>query len=73
MSTPKCLRIIAGKYKDIRIPLESPPITIGRSDDNRVVLSPETAASRHHAEFTEDDGLWAVRDLGSLNGTYVNG
>ena len=73
MNTPKCLRIIAGKYKDIRIPLISPPVTIGRSDDNRVVLSPETAASRHHAEFSEDDGSWAVRDLGSLNGTYVNG
>ena len=73
MNTPKCLRIIVGKYKDIRIPLISPPVTIGRSDDNRVVLSPETAASRHHAEFSEDDGSWAVRDLGSLNGTYVNG
>ncbi|MEI7955542.1 MAG: FHA domain-containing protein, partial [Verrucomicrobiota bacterium] len=64
MNTPKCLRIIAGKYKDVRIPLISPPVTIGRSDDNRVVLSPETAASRHHAEFSEDDGSWAVRDLG---------
>ena len=72
MNTPKCLRIIAGKYRDTRIPLVASPLTIGRADDNRVVLSPETAASRHHAEFSEDDGIWSVRDLGSLNGTYVN-
>jgi MoxR-like ATPase len=73
MDTPKCLRIIAGKNKDTRISLASPPLTIGRADDNRVVLSPEIAASRHHAELSEDDGVWAVRDLGSLNGTFVNG
>ena len=73
MSTAKRLRIIEGKDKGVRVPLESPPVTIGRSDDNRVMLSPEIAASRHHAELTEDDGVWSVRDLGSMNGTWVNG
>ena len=73
MSNPKCLKIIVGKYKDSSIPLTYSPLTIGRSDDNTVVLAPETAASRHHAEFAEDGGTWSVRDLGSLNGTYVNG
>jgi MoxR-like ATPase len=73
MSTHKCLRIIAGNNKDFRIPLVSPPLTIGRSDDNRVVLAPEIIASRHHAELTENDGVWSVRDLDSMNGTYVNG
>ncbi|MCX6867949.1 MAG: AAA family ATPase [Verrucomicrobia bacterium] len=73
MSTPKCLRIIAGNNKDFRIPLILSPLTIGRSDDNRVVLAPEIIASRHHAELTENDGVWSVRDLDSMNGTYVNG
>jgi MoxR-like ATPase len=73
MIPQKCLRIIAGKAAGMRILLAAPPLTIGRSDDNRVVLSPEIAASRHHAELTEDDGIWSVRDLGSMNGTYVNG
>ena len=73
MSTAKRLRIIEGKDAGIRIPLASPPVTIGRSSDNPVILSPEIAASRHHAERTEDDGAWSVRDLGSMNGTYVNG
>jgi MoxR-like ATPase len=73
MSIPKCLKVIAGNNKDSRIALAAPPVTIGRADDNRIVLAPEIAASRHHAELTEDDGVWALRDLGSLNGTYVNG
>ncbi len=73
MTTQKCLRIISGSEKGSLIPLSSPPVTIGRSDDNRIMLSPEIGASRHHAELTEDDGLWSIRDLGSMNGTYVNG
>jgi MoxR-like ATPase len=67
------LRIIEGKDKDVRIALESPPVTIGRADDNRITVSPKSSASRHHAELTEDDGVWSVRDLGSMNGTWVNG
>lgn len=73
MSTPKILSIIQGKAKGSRIPLVQPPVTIGRARENRIVLSPETKVSRHHAEITEDDGKWSVRDLGSMNGTYVNG
>lgn len=73
MNTPKQLRITEGKEKGKIIPLVAPPVTIGRADDNRMVLPPETAASRHHAEVIENDGVWSVRDLGSMNGTYVNG
>ena len=73
MSTPYQLRIISGKHAGSRIPLTPPLVTIGRAADNSVVLAPEIAASRHHAEFSEGDGAWAVRDLGSLNGTFVNG
>ena len=72
MSTPKCLKATVGKAKGSRIPLKSSPVTIGRADDNRISLTPETGASRHHAELIEDDGVWSVRDLGSMNGTYVN-
>ncbi len=72
MSTAKRLRIIEGKNKGVLVPLESPPVTIGRSDDNRVMLASKSSASRHHAELTENDGVWSVRDLGSMNGTRVN-
>ncbi len=73
MSTARHLRINSGKNKGQSVPLVRPPVTIGRSSDNTIVLPPETAASRHHAELTEKDGVWSVRDLGSVNGTYVNG
>ncbi|TDE92563.1 FHA domain-containing protein [Occultella glacieicola] len=50
-------------------------------DDDRVSAGRDTAAdiflddvtvSRRHAEFLATDGGYAVRDVGSLNGTYVN-
>jgi Nif-specific regulatory protein len=47
-------------------------LTLGRSPDNRIVLR-DDLASRNHAEvFPQADG-WSVRDLGSRNGTRVNG
>ncbi|MBC8126399.1 MAG: AAA family ATPase [Gloeobacteraceae cyanobacterium ES-bin-144] len=73
MSTAKRLRKTEGKESGKCIPLTHAPITFGRANDNIVVLSPEIQASRHHAELTEDDGVWSVRDLGSMNGTFVNG
>jgi Nif-specific regulatory protein len=47
-------------------------LTLGRSPDNRIVLH-DDLASRNHAElFSQADG-WGIRDLGSRNGTKVNG
>lgn len=46
--------------------------TIGRATTNRVVLKDEMC-SREHAEMLYADQRWYVRDLGSLNGTRVNG
>lgn len=47
--------------------------SIGRSPDTDVFLD-DVTVSRTHAVFERrDDGSWFVRDLGSLNGTYVNG
>lgn len=48
-------------------------ITIGRSADNAVVVK-DCTASKHHAEVRgAGEGRYFVRDLGSRNGTYVNG
>ncbi|MEP6720133.1 MAG: FHA domain-containing protein [Variovorax sp.] len=45
---------------------------IGREVDNDVQIE-RPRVSRHHAELiVEDDATW-VRDLGSSNGTFVNG
>jgi hypothetical protein len=47
--------------------------TIGRSDECDIVIDSKHV-SRHHARiFSSSDGQWYVEDLGSSNGTFVNG
>ncbi|CAM5554520.1 peptide-binding protein [Streptomyces spiroverticillatus] len=48
------------------------PLLIGRDIGNGLRLSHETV-SRRHAELLRQGGLWILRDLGSTNGTCVNG
>jgi pSer/pThr/pTyr-binding forkhead associated (FHA) protein len=49
------------------------PLTFGRAEDNVVALPGDDYASGHHARVESGlDGTWVV-DLGSTNGTYVNG
>ena len=49
------------------------PTIIGRHEDCDLVLVGERGASRKHARVTVEDGLVVLMDLGSLNGTIVNG
>ncbi len=46
--------------------------TLGRANTNRIVLKDELC-SREHAEVSFTDNRWRLRDLGSLNGTRLNG
>ena len=49
------------------------PVTLGRSADNTVALArDEFASSRHARVEAQRDGVWLF-DVGSTNGTYVNG
>jgi DNA-binding CsgD family transcriptional regulator len=58
----------------VHVALHAPVVRIGRAVDNDIVLADETTVSRSHAELLRDDtGVWSVRDLGSSNGTYLNG
>lgn len=45
---------------------------IGRAADNSLVLHDETT-SAHHARLSFQEGQWWLEDLGSRNGTTVNG
>jgi hypothetical protein len=54
-------------------PVDSAPLTIGRGPQNVIALEGDEFASARHARLEpRHDGVW-VQDLGSTNGTYVNG
>jgi pSer/pThr/pTyr-binding forkhead associated (FHA) protein len=67
------LRFISGKYQGGEFPLASEkPIIVGRSSDLDMVLI-EDMVSRKHARISmQGDQIW-IEDLGSTNGTFVNG
>lgn len=46
--------------------------TIGRHPDNSIVI-PDPQVSRHHAKISWQAGAYVIEDLGSGNGTFVNG
>ena len=46
--------------------------TIGREKINDIAL-PDSEISRRHARITEEAGVYTLEDLGSTNGTFVNG
>jgi pSer/pThr/pTyr-binding forkhead associated (FHA) protein len=53
--------------------VESAPLTLGRGGQNTIPLDGDEFASAQHARVeARPDGLW-VEDLGSTNGTFVNG
>jgi hypothetical protein len=53
--------------------LDSEPLTIGRAAQNDVSLERDEFASARHLRIDpRRDGVW-IQDLGSTNGTYVNG
>jgi pSer/pThr/pTyr-binding forkhead associated (FHA) protein len=53
--------------------LDSSPLTIGRGSQNDVAIDGDEFASARHVRIEpRRDGVW-VHDLGSTNGTYVNG
>jgi pSer/pThr/pTyr-binding forkhead associated (FHA) protein len=54
-----------------RYSLVGDQVTVGRVPDNQIQLD-DVTVSRQHAVFVREGDDWVVRDLGSLNGTYVN-
>jgi hypothetical protein len=53
--------------------LDSHPLTVGRGSNNDVPLPADEYASTRHARFEpRRDGVW-IEDIGSTNGTFVNG
>jgi len=64
------LVVVGGDVKTTEVELKLPS-TIGRGRGTTIVL-PHPLVSRQHCELFEFNGQLMVRDLGSLNGTFVN-
>jgi pSer/pThr/pTyr-binding forkhead associated (FHA) protein len=63
------LKVVGGELESSEIQLGLPAI-IGRAQDVAVTLA-HPLVSRHHCELRAENGQLWVRDLGSLNGTFV--
>lgn len=58
---------------ETRFDLKDGATSVGRSSTSDVVLKSDDYASGRHAQLTRHGGLLYVEDLGSTNGTFVNG
>jgi len=67
------LLVVSGGLQGREFILDKDAFTIGSSPDNDLQLPDDTVSKGHcEIEMTPDDG-YVVRDVGSTNGTYVNG
>jgi pSer/pThr/pTyr-binding forkhead associated (FHA) protein len=62
----------SGAQKGERLLVKVPIVNIGRADYNDLVLNDESVSSQH-AKLTRREGIWILVDLGSTNGTMVDG
>ena len=69
------LRVRSGALADRGFEFNRGPVRVGRQQGLELAFDPQgdLGVSALHAELLELDGDWYVRDLGSRNGTYVNG
>ena len=74
---PQTGRLVVVKSADLadgeEFELNSSQLTIGRGSQNDIAITTDEYASARHARFEpRQDGVW-VQDLGSTNGTFLNG
>ena len=68
----RTLRVVEGPKAGQTIALEGRPLLMGRAQDADLVLVDDYASGRHARLFPQGT-RWFLEDLGSTNGTYVNG
>lgn len=68
------LRLVAlsGPLVGVMLPLTGDEVTIGRDPSSGIALA-DRSLSRAHSALTLGNNGWTIRDLGSANGTFVNG
>ncbi len=67
------LEIIEGEHKGQSYPITTPLVKIGRGMDNDIQLSEDTSVSRHHAQVVYKSHQYALIDVDSSNGSFING
>jgi pSer/pThr/pTyr-binding forkhead associated (FHA) protein len=72
MDEQPVLIVREGQLVGQRWTLEPEEFLIGRGSDCHLVL-PERQVSRHHVKILQDNGRYLLQDLGSKNGTHLNG
>ena len=65
------LIVLRGPNTGARFLLDDAEVTTGRGPDSDIFLD-DVTVSRKHVEFVRERDGFVVRDVGSLNGTYVN-
>jgi pSer/pThr/pTyr-binding forkhead associated (FHA) protein len=66
------LRIKRGQAKGKRFSVLGPTVTMGRAEFNDVVID-DPSISAAHARLDLNEGIWSLTDVGSTNGTTVDG
>ncbi len=66
------LSIIQSDGSERVFDLPTTTVTLGKTPENQVIIS-DTAISRQHASIEPRDGQYLFKDLGSLNGSFLNG
>lgn len=61
-----------GPTPGVTFPLEGDQLTIGRDSSNGVAIN-DAEVSRRHSRLSFQGGKYVIEDLGSTNGTFVNG
>jgi hypothetical protein len=66
------LSAVQGDVRPAQLALVGPSWALGRAPENAIVVAND-AVSRHHAIIVREGEVFRLRDVGSRNGTYVNG
>ena len=62
----------SGDFKGRRLPIKVPVVNIGRGDYNDIVIG-DPSVSTMHAKLQRREAVWILTDMGSTNGTFIEG
>ncbi len=71
-TAPTRLVVVEGSLRGTTLSLGQAPVLIGRSPECTLVLTDDFASGRH-ARLVPTESGWTVEDLGSTNGTQLDG